>query len=472
MSDVNLAVEAPLNTDAPMYTPVPGINYRGQKGNMFDVGADVNINPANNQQSKSGTNVVAATTQAQTLATDFANGQTIDGVVLATGNYVLVMNQANPAENGVYTVAASGAPARTTGWTNGVGLQAFWQTAYVTGGATNKGKYFVQTNNILAPFILVGTTPLAFAEDSNQMVNQRNILAATATALTRQNAKPLTSQPYGREDGGVITYDNDTLENFYGRYPVQAATTVALAANTYSGGVLTASGNGALAAIDGYAPQVGDRILVKNEAQSQTFTLDGAPASGAFVAKYNGNPSASINWGDNAGAIQTKLRAVPGLSQVTVGGSLTSQTLTIVLVGVLNPSLFTITSNTLATSAPAAIGITVAAVAATGPVNNGIYVVTSLGSASTEWVLTRALDASEDSTGGDTDMQVRFGMSVFVLKGTVNSKSTFFQSTNASVVFGTTELVFLNLTTVMTTNQVNQPVDGNNNIDSQEYAQA
>ena len=200
MSDVNLAVEAPLNTDAPMYTPVPGINYRGQKGNMFDVGADVNINPANNQQSKSGTNVVAATTQAQTLATDFANGQTIDGVVLATGNYVLVMNQANPAENGVYTVAASGAPARTTGWTNGVGLQAFWQTAYVTGGATNKGKYFVQTNNILAPFILVGTTPLAFAEDSNQMVNQRNILAATATALTRQNAKPLTSQPYGREE--------------------------------------------------------------------------------------------------------------------------------------------------------------------------------------------------------------------------------------------------------------------------------
>ena len=42
------------------------------------------------------------------------------------------------------------------------------------------------------------------------------------------------------------------------------ATAAALASNTYSSGVLTASANGALA-VDGAAPAVGDRILVKDE---------------------------------------------------------------------------------------------------------------------------------------------------------------------------------------------------------------
>lgn len=57
--------------------------------------------------------VRAATTAAGTLASDFENGDTIDGVVLATGDRILVKNQADATENGIYLVAASGAPART-----------------------------------------------------------------------------------------------------------------------------------------------------------------------------------------------------------------------------------------------------------------------------------------------------------------------------------------------------------------------
>lgn len=54
--------------------------------------------------------------------------------------------------------------------------------------------------------------------------------------------------------------------------PVKAATTAALAANTYANGVngygatLTANANGALAAQDGITLSAGDRLLVKNEA--------------------------------------------------------------------------------------------------------------------------------------------------------------------------------------------------------------
>lgn len=58
--------------------------------------------------------VRVATTAAGTLASSFANGQTVDGVTLVTGDRILIKNQAAPAENGIYVVAASGAPARAT----------------------------------------------------------------------------------------------------------------------------------------------------------------------------------------------------------------------------------------------------------------------------------------------------------------------------------------------------------------------
>ena len=58
--------------------------------------------------------VRVATTVAGTLATSFANGQTIDGIVLTTGNRILLKNQSTQSENGIYTVNPSGAPTRAT----------------------------------------------------------------------------------------------------------------------------------------------------------------------------------------------------------------------------------------------------------------------------------------------------------------------------------------------------------------------
>ena len=58
--------------------------------------------------------VRVATTTNGTLATAFANGQTVDGVVLVTGNRILLKNQSTQSENGVYTVNVSGVPTRVT----------------------------------------------------------------------------------------------------------------------------------------------------------------------------------------------------------------------------------------------------------------------------------------------------------------------------------------------------------------------
>lgn len=57
--------------------------------------------------------VRVATTAAGTLATNFKNGDTVDGIVLVTGDRILIKNQAAAADNGIYIVTA-GAPTRAT----------------------------------------------------------------------------------------------------------------------------------------------------------------------------------------------------------------------------------------------------------------------------------------------------------------------------------------------------------------------
>lgn len=69
-----------------------------------------------------------ATTGAGTLASSFENGDTVDGVVIATNDRILIKNQVAQAENGIYTVNASGAPTRATdadAWAELVGAYVF-----------------------------------------------------------------------------------------------------------------------------------------------------------------------------------------------------------------------------------------------------------------------------------------------------------------------------------------------------------
>jgi hypothetical protein len=61
--------------------------------------------------------VRALATANVTIASALENGDAIDGVTLATGDIVLLTGQTAPAENGPYTVVASGAASRTTGYT-------------------------------------------------------------------------------------------------------------------------------------------------------------------------------------------------------------------------------------------------------------------------------------------------------------------------------------------------------------------
>jgi len=58
--------------------------------------------------------VRAASTVNATLATAFANGQTLDSYTLVTGDRILIKDQTLSENNGIYIVQASGAPVRAT----------------------------------------------------------------------------------------------------------------------------------------------------------------------------------------------------------------------------------------------------------------------------------------------------------------------------------------------------------------------
>jgi hypothetical protein len=104
--------------------------------------------------------VKAATTENGTLATAFDNGSVIDGVTLATGDRILIKNQTDATANGIYVVAASGAPTRSTDMNAAAEFPGAF--TFVEQGTTNADTGYVCTNNS----VIVGTTEITFAQFS------------------------------------------------------------------------------------------------------------------------------------------------------------------------------------------------------------------------------------------------------------------------------------------------------------------
>lgn len=103
--------------------------------------------------------VVAATTTNVNLSNAVENGDTLDGVTLATGDRILVKDQSAGEENGIYVVAASGAPPRATDADSAADLQG--AAVFVDGGTVNGNTLWTQT---VAGAITVGTTALIFLQ--------------------------------------------------------------------------------------------------------------------------------------------------------------------------------------------------------------------------------------------------------------------------------------------------------------------
>src|SRR4051794_7585517 len=87
--------------------------------------------------------VRVATTGNGTLSSAFANGQTVDGVTLATGDRILIKDQSTASQNGIYVVQASGAPVRASDADSSAELLN--ATVYVSEGTSNADTAWSQT---------------------------------------------------------------------------------------------------------------------------------------------------------------------------------------------------------------------------------------------------------------------------------------------------------------------------------------
>lgn len=124
--------------------------------------------------------VRVATTAAVTLATGLENGDTLDEVTLATGDRVLVKNQTDATENGLYVVAASGAPTRSSDADTAAEITASF-AVFVEEGTVNADSGWTLTNN---GTITVGTSELSFTQFTGLgQITAGNGLTKTANTL-------------------------------------------------------------------------------------------------------------------------------------------------------------------------------------------------------------------------------------------------------------------------------------------------
>jgi hypothetical protein len=124
--------------------------------------------------------VVAASTANVTLASAVANGSTLDGITLATNDRILLKDQTTGSENGIYIVAASGAPARADDFASGDTVAA--TAVFIQEGTTNADSGYVVTSDSGSD--TVGTDAITFTQfTSLGQITAGSALSKTASTL-------------------------------------------------------------------------------------------------------------------------------------------------------------------------------------------------------------------------------------------------------------------------------------------------
>jgi len=153
--------------------------------------------------------VKAATTANITLATDVENGDTLDGVTLATGNRILIKNQTTQSQNGVYTVNATGAPTRATDYDSTPEVDA-GDFIFVEGGTVNGKTGWVQTNVITT----IETDAIAFTQFSGSGTYSAGTgLTLTGTTFSINTATTVDTSTSQTLTNKTINGSNNTITN-------------------------------------------------------------------------------------------------------------------------------------------------------------------------------------------------------------------------------------------------------------------
>jgi hypothetical protein len=121
--------------------------------------------------------VRAATVAPGTFVSAFADGETIDTVELATGDRILLKNQADDTENGIYVVQATGAPVRATDADTAADL--INAAVFIEEGSQADTAWVGTADQPIS----LGTTPLPFAQFSGGTVSAGAGLTQTGSVF-------------------------------------------------------------------------------------------------------------------------------------------------------------------------------------------------------------------------------------------------------------------------------------------------
>ena len=150
--------------------------------------------------------VRVASTGNLNIASDLQNGDTLDGVTLATGNRVLLKSQSTASQNGIYVVVASGAAARSTDANASADVTSGMFVWVEEGTANGDQGYVLTTNDVIS----LNTTSLTFTQFSG---------AGQITAGTGMTKSGNTLN---------VGFDNITIEDNSDSLRIKGITTTAL----------------------------------------------------------------------------------------------------------------------------------------------------------------------------------------------------------------------------------------------------
>lgn len=374
-------------------TPVSGTdaankNYVDSVAQGLDVKASVRV----------------ATTANGALATAFANGQTVDGIALVTGDRILLKNQSAPAENGIYTVNGSGAPTRALdadAWTELPGAFVFVEIGTAnagTGWACNvaQGGTLGTTAITFVQFSGAGTFSCSnlgtgsnlFAQMSGNVAQFRS-LTATSTKITLvQNTNDVGI------DVNPANIEIDAL-----------AATAKLSVAKGGTGLASTSQNFVFAGPTGSAGAPTWRLLVAGDIPN----LDFAKITTGIVPKSQGGTGLNL----------TNIQDFPGAVRI--------------------PARVVMTTNT-SIAAPGATldGVAMAAgdrvllVGQSTGSQNGLWIWNSAAGA-----MTRPLDYPAAGT-----VQAFYGIEVDILAGTLGARTEYVLTTTGAITIDTTATVW------------------------------
>ena len=302
-----------------------------------------------------------------------------------------------------------------------------------------------------SPTLVTPTLGVASATSINKLAITAPATGATLTVadgktLTASNTLTLTgtdgsSVAFG--NGGTVTYTSNKLSVF-------SSTTSAELAGVIS----DETGTGALVFAKSptlITPTLGAALATSITASSGDLTI--AAAAGNNSVKLAPTGTGTVDAGSAritsvAEPVQATDAATKNYVDAVKTGLNVKEAARVATTAPLTATYYNGTSGVGATltnastqsaltieSIPLVVGDRVLVKTQESAFQNGIYVVTNIGSASTNWVLTRATDFDQSPNG-----EIEGGDFVFVQEGTVNADCGFVVTTNGLITVGTTPI--------------------------------